>query len=85
MAELAVLDEAALRRPIAGRLRYPTPPDPGTIVGPAWTGELLTVIGQDSQGRTVLGYATVDELAALPAPAGPRSLTERGGVVRRRR
>lgn len=85
-----VVDEAA--RPIAGRLRYAVPPEPGTILGPNWLGELVVALGPDAAGRTVLGYATVAEVQAAAAAArdgGPRSeaertrLTGRATLVRR--
>lgn len=49
-------------RPIAGHLRYKTPPEPGTILGPIWTGEYAVVLGQEEDGRTALSYAQADEL-----------------------
>lgn len=56
------------RRPIAGRLRYATQPEPGTIVGPLWTGEFAVVLGgPDADGMTVLGYAQTDELTRATA------------------
>lgn len=52
-------------RPIAGRLRFPSPPQPGTILGPkVITRELVVVLGQDEEGFTVLGYAQYAELDA---------------------
>lgn len=71
------------KRPIAGTLKYPSPPEPGTILGPMWTKEYLVVLGQNEDGRTVLGYAQPVELEAAVTrqrdegkPA--RSITEIG-------
>lgn len=77
-------------RPIAGRLRYPTPPEPGTILGPTRiTREFLVVLGQEPDGRTLLGYAQRDELttsAALVVAGGaPRSVAEHRAVEIRRK
>lgn len=64
-----------LKRFAIGSLCYPTPPEPGTVVGPhPITREWLTVIGTDKDGRTWLGPSTRDDLDALPAE--PRSLSE---------
>ncbi len=78
------------RRLVAGRLRYANPPEPGTILGPRdITRDYLVVIGQDDAGLTLLGYATVDDLAAAAArtreglPA--RSVAEQPQPLRRRR
>lgn len=74
-------------RPVAGRLKYNTPPEPGTILGPLWTRELAVVLGQDDQGRTVLGYATTTDVADAGRRTheglAPRSLTETSTAVRR--
>lgn len=67
-------------RPIAGYLRYTQPPEVGTIVGQAWTREMLIVIDTDDRGRTVLGYASDDEqiarTTAILAGDAPRSVIE---------
>jgi hypothetical protein len=68
-------------RVIAGHLRYQTPPDVGTVLGPkAVTREYAVVLGQDDDGRTVLGYATPADIEAVAQRRAdelpPRSLAE---------
>ena len=67
-------------RPVAGRLRYATQPEVGTIVGPTdITRELLVVIGHDD-GWTLFGYAQTNEVQAarqrIADGEAPRSVTE---------
>lgn len=59
------------------RLTYPTPPEPGTILGPNALGEHLVVRGPDpDQPNAVkVGYATVDDITAA-LQREPRSLAE---------
>jgi hypothetical protein len=50
------------KRHVCGRARYPSPPEPGTIVGPKdITRESLVVLAQDGEW-TLFGYATVGDL-----------------------
>lgn len=60
---MSTIEYAGQERFIAGRLRYPTPPAPGTILGPNETQEDLVVIGQDGD-HTLVGYATTEDRAA---------------------
>ncbi|MFG3710855.1 hypothetical protein [Micromonospora sp. NPDC047730] len=76
---MSMIDYAGQRRFVAGRIRYATAPEPGTILGPNATREHLVVLGQDGQD-TLLGYATDEDRSlafrhALLGP-GPRSVTE---------
>jgi hypothetical protein len=64
-----------MTRPIAGRMRWPTPPEPGTMVGRAWTREVLVALTTDDEGWTTLGYAQEAELAESLARE-PRSVIE---------
>lgn len=50
-------------------------PEPGTIVGPNWLGELLVVREVDERGA-LLGYFTQDDARAFRDAPAPRSLTE---------
>jgi Tfp pilus assembly protein PilX len=45
-------------------MRWPTPPEPGTIVGTGWTREQLVALDTDADGYTTLGYAQPAELEA---------------------
>jgi len=78
------------RRQVTGRLHYPTPPVPGTLVGPNGWGEVCVVLGTVA-GLTLLGLAIRDDFAAAfvaTAVAGgvdPRSLFERRPAVPGRR
>jgi len=60
-------------RAVVGQLHYPSPPEPGTILGPNAWGELVVVLGTE-EGTTYLGLATADEVAA--ARSQNRSLLE---------
>lgn len=60
-------------RPVAGRLNGITA-EPGTLLGPIWTGEVVVVIDQDDRG-VILGYPTEPEMRAL-ASREPRSVYE---------
>lgn len=73
------IEYAGQQRFVAGRLRYPTPPEPGTILGPNETREDLVVLGQDG-AATLVGYATTEDRAAAMRRAvlegNPRSARE---------
>ncbi len=59
---MSTIDYAGQQRHIAGRLRHPTPPEPGTILGPNDTREDMVVLGQDGDD-TLIGYATTEDRA----------------------
>lgn len=65
---------------VAARGRYPSPVEPGTIVGPRdITREHLIALKTEPDGWTLFGYATDADLAAALANAyehGPRSVNE---------
>jgi hypothetical protein len=72
-------------RRILGRLRYPDPPEPGTIVGPNGWGEKCVILGT-VDGATLVGLAITDDISRATAriqgldgqtASGPRSLQER--------
>lgn len=73
------IEYAGQQRHIAGRLRYATPPEPGTILGPNDTREDLVVLGHDGD-RTLVGYATSEDLATAMRRSvlegNPRSVRE---------
>ncbi len=73
------VDYHGTERHVNKRAHYPSPPELGTIVGPNDISEHLVVLGQDG-ADTLLGYATVHDLAAaqehVRAGNGPRSVTE---------
>lgn len=81
---LIEVDHITGRRLVAGRLRYPSPPEPGTIVGPKdITREHLVVLTTTPAGWTLFGYASDADLTAALTHAyldGPRSLNERVGA-----
>lgn len=62
-----------MSRYFAGTARYPSPPEPGTIVGPTEVGEFLVVLWTDD-GVTTFGYATQPEIEASRGKM--RSITE---------
>lgn len=74
------VEYAGALRLVAGRARYPSPVEPGTIVGPKdITREHLVAIGTDADGMTLFGYATDADLTAALTNAylnGPRSTNE---------
>lgn len=47
---------------LPGCLRYATPPPPGTVLGPIYTGELVVVL-DTIDGNTYLSYAQADDVA----------------------
>lgn len=50
-------------RPIAGRLTFPEPPEPGAVIGQrALTREWLITLESGGEPGTPIGYATPDEL-----------------------
>lgn len=72
-------------RNVIGRLRYPEPPEPGTIVGPNSWGEKCVILGTEG-GVTLVGLAIGEDIGRATeringldgrSPAGPRSRTER--------
>lgn len=72
-------------RNVLGTLRYPEPPEPGTIVGPDAWGEPCVVLGTDD-GVTSIGLAIADDISRATdringlngqSSSGPRSLYER--------
>lgn len=79
------IEYAGQQRFVAGRLRYATPPAPGTILGPNSTREDLVVLGQDGE-HTLVGYATGEDLAAAMRRSilegNPRSVREHQMALR---
>lgn len=67
-----------MTRPIAGRLRFPTPPEPGTLLGRMWTDEWIVAL-DTVDGVTQVGYATADERNIRPS--SPRSVFEARAVA----
>lgn len=60
------------------RVRYPSPPAVGTVVGPNDMNEHFVVVGQDGD-ETLLSYATAPDIVTARAYVfehGPRSVTE---------
>ncbi|MFI7608760.1 hypothetical protein ACIBTV_27120 [Micromonospora sp. NPDC049366] len=76
---MAMTEYAGQQRFVAGRLRYPTPPEPGAIVGPNTTSEYMVVLRQDG-ADTLVGFATTEDRVSAMRRAviesDPRSLTE---------
>lgn len=71
-----MIDYNGQQKFVAGRLKYPTPPEPGTILGPNTVGEHLVVLGTDEEsGESLIGYAGQPEIAAA-VDRDPQSLTE---------
>jgi hypothetical protein len=76
-------------RKVLGRLHYPEPPEPGTIVGPNAWGEKCVVLGTVVEGdrpTTLIGLAITDDITRATdriqglngqVASGPRSLQER--------
>lgn len=67
------------QRQVVGRLHYPEPPEPGTLVGPNGWGERCVVLGA-SGADTLIGLAIADDISratAVVARSGPRSELER--------
>jgi hypothetical protein len=65
------------KRAVAGRLNGIFA-EPGTLVGPIWTGEFVVALETDLRG-TKFGWPTQDELKAARNHArevGPRSVSE---------
>lgn len=60
---MSTFDYDGQQRFVAGRLRYPTPPAPGTILGPNDFREYLVVLGDDGE-YSLVGYATTEDKAA---------------------
>lgn len=72
-------------RRVFGRLRYPDPPEPGTLVGPNGWGETCVVLGT-VDGVTLIGRAIVPDMEAARdrvAAGDVRSPLERSGRVLR--
>jgi len=69
-----VIEYGGRARRVAGRLRYRTAPDPGTILGPTWTREYVVVAGT-TDGVTTVVYA-LDEDRVDMGHREPRSMTE---------
>lgn len=53
-------------RQVFGRLRYPEPPEPGTLVGPNGWGETCVALGT-VDGVTLIGRAIVSDMQAARA------------------
>lgn len=71
-----LVDYEGGRRLVAGRTRYRTPVEPGTIVGPKdTTREMLVALSTTEDGWTLFGYATPADLLAV-AGHDPRSQAE---------
>lgn len=70
-----IVDYNGQKKVAAGRMRFPTAPEPGTILGPNTMGEHLVVLTTDENGDTLLGYAGKPEIAAA-MDRDPQSLTE---------
>lgn len=69
-----------MSRPVAGRVRYATPPEAGTLLGPKdTTREPMVVVGHDGD-HTLVGYATTADIMAavqrMADGAAPRSIAE---------
>lgn len=66
------------QRQVIGRLRYPTPPEPGAIIGPNGWGEKCVILGT-VEGVTLIGLAIMSDIEAATdriAALGPASLHE---------
>lgn len=70
-----IVDYNGQKKFVAGRLRFATPPEPGTILGPNSVGEHMVVLTTEENGDTLLGYAGEPEIAAA-MDRDPQSLTE---------
>lgn len=71
-----IIDYNGQSKYVAGRLKYATPPEPGTILGPNQVGEHLVVLATDeATGESLIGYAGEPEVAAAMV-RDPQSLTE---------
>lgn len=71
------------QRHVAGRLRYPEPPEPGTLIGPNAWGERCVVLAT-AGGESLIGLATVEDVdraRAAVAEGGPRSELERSSTL----
>ena len=72
------IDYGGKSRQVVGRLRYPSPPDPGTIIGPNGWGEKCVVLAT-VDGVTLIGRAIVADIEAALVEIvafGPRSVAE---------
>lgn len=72
------IDYGGTPRQVIGHLRYPSPPEPGAIVGPNAWGEKCVVLATVG-GVTLIGLAIVSDIEAATdriAESGPASLHE---------
>lgn len=84
MDERETIEYEGKTRQVRGRLHYPEPPEPGTIIGPNGMGETLVLFGTDDRG-TMAGLATIDDMRRAfdrNQTAGPASMRERGLTIR---
>jgi hypothetical protein len=74
-------------RRVIGTLNYPEPPTVGTLLGPNGWGETVVVLGQRTDGRTMIGLAITDDITRATARIvehGPASPHERKAVSMQR-
>ena len=79
MSDRETIQYEGRTRQVRGRLHYPGPPAPGTIVGPNDMAETLVLFGTDERG-TLVGLAIVDDMERArdrAAVHGPASVHER--------
>lgn len=72
------VEHAGKMRQVVGRLTYPEPPEPGTIVGYGRGIETLVVLGT-VDGVSLMGRAIVSDMDAAAervSDAGPASMAE---------
>jgi hypothetical protein len=90
MIERETISYEGKTRQVRGRLHYPEPPEPGTIVGPNGMGENLVLFSTDERG-TAAGLAITDDMERArqrASASGPASMQERrllqlfGGIIR---
>lgn len=83
--QMETIEYEGKNRQVTGRLRYPEPPEPGTIVGPNAWGEKCVILAT-VDGVTLVGLAIADDISRATAriqgldgqtASGPRSLQER--------
>lgn len=78
--------EGKMRR-VLGRLRYPAPPVPGSLVGPSGMGDLCVVLGtvvEADRPVTLIGLATQEDTSRAEGRmvhTGPASIRERQAMT----
>lgn len=80
------VDYGGKMRAVIGRLTFPEPPEPGTVIAGPPLLEFMVVLRTDG-GKTLVGRAIVSDMASArerTAEHGPASPTERrlGAIVR---